>query len=207
MRRRRRRAAPPGANAKIRRSRQPAALEDQDVPEPPVPHQHRRQQGHDGQLEDERGQQDLVGGQESWLHGRTIRLYTRPEAVPRGRQSRKWYDRPYVREFVIGFATTFKHIFRKPITVSYPTRKCRCSRSTGASRCSCGTRTAWRSAWRAACAPWRVRPTPSTSRRPRTMAVSRRGRDTRRCTRFTRRGASSVATARRPVPFPRHLHG
>ena len=29
-----------------------AALEDQDVPEPPVAHQHRRQRGHDGQLDD-----------------------------------------------------------------------------------------------------------------------------------------------------------
>ena len=28
-----------------------------------------------------------------------------------------------IREIVTGFATTFKHIFRKPITVNYPDEK------------------------------------------------------------------------------------
>ena len=37
-----------------------AALEDQDVAKPAVPHQHRRQRGHDREFDDERGQQDLL---------------------------------------------------------------------------------------------------------------------------------------------------
>ena len=41
-----------------------AALENQDVAEPPVPRQHRRQRGHDGQLDDERREQDLLERQE-----------------------------------------------------------------------------------------------------------------------------------------------
>ncbi len=41
-----------------------APLEDQDVAEPPVPHQHGRQRGHDGELDDQRREQDLLGGQE-----------------------------------------------------------------------------------------------------------------------------------------------
>ena len=44
------------------RSGQRSPLEDQDVPEPPVPHEHRRQRGHDGQLDDERREQHLLGG-------------------------------------------------------------------------------------------------------------------------------------------------
>ena len=41
-----------------------AALEDQNVPEPPVARQHRRQRGHDGQLADQCGQQELLGGEQ-----------------------------------------------------------------------------------------------------------------------------------------------
>ena len=37
-----------------------AALEDQHVAKPAIPRQHRRQGRHDGQLDDERGQQDLL---------------------------------------------------------------------------------------------------------------------------------------------------
>ena len=37
-----------------------AALEDQDVAKPAIPHQHRRQRGHDREFDDERGQQDLL---------------------------------------------------------------------------------------------------------------------------------------------------
>ena len=47
-----------------------AALEDQDVAEPPVAHQHRRQRGHHRQLDDERREQDLLGGEE--LSGRAL---------------------------------------------------------------------------------------------------------------------------------------
>ena len=43
-----------------------AALEDQDVAEPPVPDQHRRQRGHDRELDDERREQHLLGGQKLW---------------------------------------------------------------------------------------------------------------------------------------------
>ena len=28
-----------------------------------------------------------------------------------------------IRPFIIGFATTFKHMFKKPITVNYPEEK------------------------------------------------------------------------------------
>ena len=41
-----------------------APLEDQDVAEPPVAHQHRRQRGHDRQLDDQRREQHLLGGEE-----------------------------------------------------------------------------------------------------------------------------------------------
>ena len=37
-----------------------AALEDQDVAEPAISRQHRRQRGDHGQLDDERGEQDLL---------------------------------------------------------------------------------------------------------------------------------------------------
>jgi len=37
-----------------------AALEDQDVPEPPVPDEHRGQRGHHRQLDDQRRQQHLL---------------------------------------------------------------------------------------------------------------------------------------------------
>ena len=30
---------------------------------------------------------------------------------------------PMIRPFLIGFATTFKHMFRKPTTVNYPAEK------------------------------------------------------------------------------------
>ncbi len=40
-----------------------AALEDQDVAEPPVADQHGRQCGHDGQLHDQRREQHLLGGE------------------------------------------------------------------------------------------------------------------------------------------------
>ena len=45
-----------------------AALEDQDVAEPAVADQHGRQGGHDGELDDQRRQQHLLGGEElrSW---------------------------------------------------------------------------------------------------------------------------------------------
>jgi len=33
------------------------------------------------------------------------------------------YDRRMIRPFLVGFATTLKHIFRKPITVNYPDEK------------------------------------------------------------------------------------
>ena len=42
----------------------PAPFEDQHVPEPPVPHEHGRQRGHDRELDDQRGEQDLLGAQE-----------------------------------------------------------------------------------------------------------------------------------------------
>ena len=47
---------------------QVAPLEDEDVPEPPVAHEHRREQGHDGQLEDERRDQHLIGAEEARFH-------------------------------------------------------------------------------------------------------------------------------------------
>jgi len=37
----------------------PAPLEDQHVPEPPVPHEHGGQRGHDRELDDQRGEQEL----------------------------------------------------------------------------------------------------------------------------------------------------
>ena len=40
-----------------------APLEDQDVAEPAVPHQHRRQRRHDRQLDDQRREQELLGGE------------------------------------------------------------------------------------------------------------------------------------------------
>src|SRR5215203_5136012 len=61
-----------------------------------------------------------------------------PDAAPRGRggpdgmigavfQPSGWQCCPWsaymLREFAIGFATTFKHIFKKPITVNYPDQK------------------------------------------------------------------------------------
>ena len=53
---------------KAERKHQPigpcATLEDQDVAEAPVAHKHRRQRRHDGELDDERRQQDLLGGEE-----------------------------------------------------------------------------------------------------------------------------------------------
>ena len=49
-----------------------AALEDEDVPEPPVPHQHRRQGRHDGDFGEERGKQHILGREQPWaLHGFT----------------------------------------------------------------------------------------------------------------------------------------
>jgi NADH-quinone oxidoreductase subunit I len=33
------------------------------------------------------------------------------------------YDRRMIRPLLVGFATTFKHIFRKPVTVNYPDQK------------------------------------------------------------------------------------
>ena len=62
---------------------QVAALEDQDLPEAPVPHQHRRQQRHHRQLEDERRQQQLLRVEDFGLHGRrncTIRGRARAAA-------------------------------------------------------------------------------------------------------------------------------
>ena len=41
-----------------------AALEDQDVAEAPIARQHRRQRCHDGELADQRRQQELLGGEE-----------------------------------------------------------------------------------------------------------------------------------------------
>ena len=41
-----------------------------------------------------------------------------------------------IRPFVIGFATTLKHLFKKPITVNYPAEKVPdVSRSIAANRC------------------------------------------------------------------------
>src|SRR4029079_33264 len=34
-----------------------------------------------------------------------------------------WYHRGMIRPFLIGFATTFKHMFKKPNTVNYPAEK------------------------------------------------------------------------------------
>jgi NADH-quinone oxidoreductase subunit I len=34
-----------------------------------------------------------------------------------------WYDLLMIRPFIIGFATTLKHFFKKPITVNYPEQK------------------------------------------------------------------------------------
>ena len=45
-----------------------APLEDQDVPETPVAHQHRRQDGDDGELDHQRGQEHLGGGENGPLH-------------------------------------------------------------------------------------------------------------------------------------------
>ena len=50
------------------------ALEDQNVAEPAIPHQHRSQQRHDGDLEHQRGDQELLGGQEARLHCVNCRL-------------------------------------------------------------------------------------------------------------------------------------
>ena len=44
-----------------------AALEDQDVPEPAEPGEHRRQHRHDRQLDDQRRQQQLIGREEDRL--------------------------------------------------------------------------------------------------------------------------------------------
>src|SRR5512141_1195047 len=44
-----------------------------------------------------------------------------PSASPDG--GRYLPESSMLREFAIGFATTFKHLFRKPITVSYPDQK------------------------------------------------------------------------------------
>ena len=52
------------------------------------------------------------------IHGLLVPFHPQPDPSP-----------------VEGFALTFKHIFRKPITVIIRTRKSRCSRSTAASRC------------------------------------------------------------------------
>ena len=58
-----------------------AALEDQDVAEPPVPDQHRGQQRHDGDLEHHGGDQELLGGQKTRFHVVTIvALGRRPSA-------------------------------------------------------------------------------------------------------------------------------
>ena len=48
------------------------ALEDQDVAEPAIAHQHRGQQRHDGDLEHQGGDQELLGGEETGLHGRIV---------------------------------------------------------------------------------------------------------------------------------------
>ena len=44
-----------------------AALENQDVPEPVIARQHRGQDRHDGDLDDERREQELLRGQELGL--------------------------------------------------------------------------------------------------------------------------------------------
>ena len=47
-------------------------LEDEDVPEPPEPRQHRRRSRHDRELDDECGQEHLLGGEKLLaLHGFT----------------------------------------------------------------------------------------------------------------------------------------
>ncbi len=49
-----------------------APLEDEDVPEPPVSHQHRRQRRHDGHFDQQRRQEEVLGRQQSRaLHGFT----------------------------------------------------------------------------------------------------------------------------------------
>ena len=42
-----------------------ALLGQQDPPEPRKPHEHRRQDGADGELDHQRRQQELLGGQEA----------------------------------------------------------------------------------------------------------------------------------------------
>ena len=49
-----------------------APFEDEDVPEPPVPHQHGRQRRHDGHFDQQRRQEEVLGRQQPWaLHGFT----------------------------------------------------------------------------------------------------------------------------------------
>ena len=64
-----------------------------------------------------------------------------------------------------GFGVTFSHMFRKVVTDRVPVRAAgRRRRATTAGTSSTGTRTAWRSASAASCAPGPARRTRSTSR-------------------------------------------
>ena len=66
---------------------------------------------------------------------------------------------------VKGFGVTFATMFKKVDTEQYPEEQCsRPRRATTAGTCSTGTRTGWRSASAASCAPGPARPTRSTSR-------------------------------------------
>ena len=70
-----RRERDPEAEGEDEPIRPVAALENQDVPEPPVAHEHRRQRRHDRQLHDERREQDLLAGEDRrLLHGFTLIL-------------------------------------------------------------------------------------------------------------------------------------
>ncbi len=81
-----------------------------------------------------------------------------------------------IRPFIIGFATTLKHIFKKPITVNYPEQKVPVfPKYRGQAGADARRERARRSAWPAACARWPVRPTRSTSKPPRTTARCRPG--------------------------------
>ena len=105
-----------------------------------------------------------------------------------------------IRPFIVGFATTLKHIFKKPITVNYPDQKIpvfRVARQTGPD----ARRVRAREMRRLRPVLGRLSGRRHLPRRRRTTARSRPAPATRRSTRSTRRAASSAACVKRPVPY------